>query len=112
LIMVSIALVSSLSCGKFLDVVPDNVSTIDNAFTLKNEGEKFLFTLYSFLPKDGDGWFNAGLTSGDEIWYPQNDEQNWHALFRIALGQQNVADPYFNVWRGTRAGNAGDTRFQ
>src|SRR5919206_3255404 len=90
------------SCKKYLDVVPDNISTIDNAFKLRVEAEKFLFTCYSYLPKDGDGWFNPSLTSADEIWYPQSDQTHWHATFRIALGQQNAADPYFNEWAGTR----------
>lgn len=99
------------SCKKYLDVVPDNISTIDNAFKLRVEGEKYLFTLYSYMPKNGDGWYNAGLTSADEIWYPQNDQTTWHAAFRIAQGQQNVSDPYFNEWAGTRKGGSGNTRF-
>jgi hypothetical protein len=98
------------SCKKYLDVVPDNVSTIDNAFKLRVEAEKYLFTCYSYLPRNGDGWFNAGLTSADEIWYAQNDQANWHAAFRIAQGQQNASDPYFNVWQGVRQGGAGDNR--
>ncbi|MEO6916583.1 MAG: RagB/SusD family nutrient uptake outer membrane protein [Chitinophagaceae bacterium] len=99
------------SCKKFLNVVPDNISTIDNAFKLRVEAEKYLFTCYSYLPKNGDGWYNAGLTSADEIWYPQNDQATWQAAFRIAQGQQNASDPYFNEWAGTRKGGSGDTRF-
>lgn len=95
------------SCKKYLDVVPDNISTIDNVFKLRVEAEKYLFTCYSFLPKNGDGWYNASLTSGDEIWYAQNDPANWHPAFRIAQGQQNVADPYFNEWQGNLKGNNG-----
>lgn len=97
------------SCKKYLDVVPDNISTIDNAFKLRIEAEKFLFTCYSYLPKSGDGWFNAAMSSADEIWYAQNDQTNWHPAFRIAEGQQNVADPYFNEWQGNLKG--GDGRY-
>src|SRR5215213_880778 len=82
------------SCKKFVDVVPDNVSTIEHAFKLRNEAEKYLFTCYSYMPKNGDGWYNAGLTAADEIWYPQDDQNHWHAAFRIAQGQQNASDPY------------------
>lgn len=99
------------SCKKYLDIVPDNVATLDNAFKLRVEAEKFLFTCYSYMPKNGDGWYNAAMTSADEIWYPQNDETHWHAAFRIAQGQQNVADPYFNEWKGTRKGGNGNTRY-
>ncbi|WP_336723235.1 RagB/SusD family nutrient uptake outer membrane protein [Paraflavisolibacter sp. H34] len=99
------------SCKKYLDIVPDNVATLDNAFKLRNEGEKFLFTLYSYMPKNGDGWYNVALTGADEIWYPQDDQTHWHAAFRIAQGQQNAADPYFNEWAGWRKGGNGNTRF-
>jgi hypothetical protein len=106
-----ILLFSSGSCKKFLDVVPDNVATLDNAFKLRNEAEKYLFTCYSFLPKNGDGWYNAALTSADEIWYPQNDQATWHAAFRIAQGQQNASAPLFDEWAGLRKGGSGNTRF-
>lgn len=95
------------SCKKYLDVVPDNVSTIENVFKLRIEAEKYLFTCYSYLPKNGDGWYNAALTSADEIWYPQTDQNTWHPAFKIAEAQQNVSDPYFNEWQGNLKGNNG-----
>lgn len=108
LLMLVIAATFS-SCKRYLDVVPDNISTIDNAFKLRVEAEKFLFTCYSYLPRDGDGWFNPAMTSADEIWYPQAEQNTWHPAFRIAQGQQNAASPYFNEWRGDLKG--GDGRF-
>lgn len=92
-------------CEDYLDVVPDNVATIDNAFTLRNEAEKYLFTLYAYLPKNGDGWYNAGMMSGDEIFLPLGIPNSWHAAFQIALGQQNSNTPLFDEWSGTRKGN-------
>jgi hypothetical protein len=109
--LAGMAIGSMLSCKKYLDVVPDNISTIDNAFKLRVEAEKYLFTCYSYLPKNGDGWFNASLTSADEIWYPQDDQTNWHPAFRIAQGQQNRADPYFNEWQGKYKGGNGGTDY-
>lgn len=97
------------SCKKYLDIVPDNVAVIENAFKLRNEAEKYLFTCYAYLPKNGDGWFNAGMMSGDEIWLPQNDRAHWHPAFQIAQGQQNKDNPLFNEWGGSLKG--GDGRF-
>lgn len=93
------------SCKEYLDVVPDNVATIENAFKLRNEAEKYLFTCYSFLPKNGDGWYNAGLMSADEIWLPQSAQTQWHPAYRIAQGQQTRDWPLFNEWAGERKGN-------
>jgi hypothetical protein len=97
--------VGTASCKKFMDVVPDNVLTVEHAFKLRNEAEKYLFTLYSFLPRSGDGWYNAGLMAGDEIWLPEQSETHWHPIFRIARGQQNKDAPLFDEWTGTRKGN-------
>ncbi|UYQ94338.1 RagB/SusD family nutrient uptake outer membrane protein [Chitinophaga horti] len=111
---IKIALVCTLlalvSCKKFLDVVPDNVATLDNAFRLRNEAEKYLFTCYSYLPWNGDNWFNPGFMSGDEIWLPQTDQATWHAAFRIAQGMQNANAPYFDDWSGARKGSTSDVR--
>ncbi|WP_207421585.1 RagB/SusD family nutrient uptake outer membrane protein [Desertivirga brevis] len=96
---------ANISCSKFLDVVPDNTSEIKHAFKIRNEAEKYLFTCYSFLPKHGDGWFNAGMFAGDEMWLPQNDLAHWHNAFRIAQGQQNANQPLFDEWSGNRKGN-------
>lgn len=95
------------SCKKFLDVVPDNVVTLDHAFKLRNEAEKYLFTLYSYLPRSGDGWYNAGFMAGDEIWLPEESETHWHPAYRIARGLQNKEAPYFDEWRGISKGNNG-----
>lgn len=109
-IILILTLVCSISsCKKYLNVVPDNVAVIENAFKLRNEAEKYLFTCYSYLPKNGDGWFNAGMMSGDEIWLPQNDKANWHPAFRIAQGEQNKDNPLFNEWGGSLKG--GDGRY-
>jgi len=36
------------ACKKsYLDIVPDNIATLDNAFANRNEAEKYLFTCYS-----------------------------------------------------------------
>lgn len=93
------------SCKKYLDVVPDNVATIDHAFKLRNEAEKYLFTLYSYMPKGGDGWYNPAFMGGDEIWLPETAQDHWHPIFRIARGEQNKDLPLFDEWAGKRKGN-------
>jgi len=104
LIFLPLSLLLGSSCNKYLNVVPDNVSTIDDAFTLRNEAEKFLFTCYAYLPRDGDIWYNPGLETADELWITLASQIHWQSAFRIALGQQNVSNPYFNEWRGTNKG--------
>ncbi len=99
------------SCKKYLDVVPDNVATIDNAFTLRNEAEKYLFTCYSFLPKDGDPLYNIGMMAGDEIWVPLAERELISYAARMARGGQNAANPYMNAWSGNYQGGGPGDRY-
>lgn len=95
------------SC-KYLDVVPDDVATIDNAFALRSQAEKYLYTCYYFLPDFANWAANPALLSGDEVWfyYPYSTAyygkppSNWE----IARGNQNIVSPYLNYWDGSGGG--------
>lgn len=83
------------SCD-FLDVIPDNVATIDNAFTMRYEAEKYLFTCYSYMPKHGNPGVDPAMEGGDEIWRLSNQGSQY---FNMARGYQNVTAPYGdNLW--------------
>lgn len=92
------------ACKKsYLDVVPDNVATIDNSFANRNEAEKFLFTLYNNLPQDGHPEVNPGINAGDEFWiyWPISGEDFWSLdPYNIARGLQNKVSPRMNYWDG------------
>jgi hypothetical protein len=91
------------ACKKgFLDVVPDNVATIDHAFANRNEAEKFLFTCYADLPQEGHPETNPGMNAGDEHWiyWPMSTSEDfWNlAPYKIARGLQNKNEPELNYW--------------
>jgi hypothetical protein len=75
--------------------VPDNVATIDNAFTMRTQAEKFLFTCYSYLPRDGQVGEDPAMLGGDELWQAE-DLGGTYA--NIARGFQNVVNPYGDNW--------------
>jgi hypothetical protein len=102
-VILSVFLVPGLtSCTDFLDVVPDNVATIENAFSDRYTSEKYLYTCYSFLPNYGSAWDNPTLLGGDEVWYP--DRLYYNAAIRIARGEQNIVSPLFDFWGGGNGG--------
>lgn len=82
------------SCKKFMDVVPDDVPTLDNAFATRIEAEKYLFTCYSYMQKNGDLSDDPAMAGGDEIW--EIDTRG--AYFNIAKGLQKVVSPYGDRW--------------
>jgi len=101
-IILGLLAVTLSSCKKYLNVVPDNIATIDNAFTLRNQAEKYLFTCYSFLPKLGEFTNPAFLGSGELITpnpgiSPLDGNQN---IIDFAYGGQNSVTPIGNAWDG------------
>ncbi len=100
-LLVCIMLLTSVSCNKYLDIVPDDVATIDNAFALRNQAEKFLFTCYSYMPSQASLSQNPALLGGDELWLvPTSDNIPW----KIARGNQRIVNPYSNYWQGEQGG--------
>ncbi len=93
------------ACEKdFLNVVPDNIATIDLAFNNRATAERFLSTCYTYIPEHAHIEQNFSLLAGDEIWYyAENDfYMNNETSFRLAKGMQNVTSPYLNYWEGGR----------
>jgi len=91
------------SACDYLDIVPDNIATIDNAFVNRSMAEKYLFTCYSYMPAHASYGSQAFLIA-DEFWVPNID---FNIPFNvIANGNQGVVDPCLNYWNGLRGGKA------
>ena len=86
------------SCQSYLDIVPDNIATIENSFNMRVSTERFLYSCYSYLPKLSNIELNPAFTAGDEFWL--HEFYNMPA-WNIARGFQNVNNPYMNFWQGT-----------
>lgn len=97
-----ILVLGSLCSCNYLDIVPDNIATIDNAFVSRNMAEKFLFTCYSYLPERDNLRTDPAFFGGDEYWHYDVNFDSWN----IARGNQNVVNPYNNYWDGGRGGKA------
>ncbi|MEZ2441067.1 RagB/SusD family nutrient uptake outer membrane protein [Chitinophaga sp. RCC_12] len=106
IICLLIIIISGMACKKpFLDVVPDNVATIDNAFTSKTEAEKYLFSCYAYIPVNYDPTYNVGLSASDEVFVldPTNVIRSTNVL-RLDYGDQNTSNPIANYMTGDRDG--------
>lgn len=90
-----------LSSCDFLNVVPDNVATIDNAFANELEARKYLATIYSYLPDHDDIGRNIALYGSDEVTSRQIlTLSNEFYPMRLVYGQQNVNEPILSYWSG------------
>lgn len=60
--------ITLMTACDFLDVVPDDAPTIEDAFKNRAAAEKALFTCYSFLPDPTNPYdYPAYFTSHDEF---------------------------------------------
>ncbi len=94
------------SCKNYLDVVPDNVATLEYAFRDKVGAEKFLASCYTYLPSAGDVFSDPGIMASDESWTFENyfDMSNYNAFF-IKSGLQTSNNPYLDYWSGLNNGS-------
>ena len=98
IILILCLLVPFSACKDYLELVPDNIATINSAFSLRNTAERFLFTCYDRLPNHGSLANNPALTAGGELW--RTPERNLLGGMIISLGLQRASSPVFNEWDG------------
>ncbi|MGM9474847.1 RagB/SusD family nutrient uptake outer membrane protein [Pedobacter sp. GSP4] len=99
-------LITFTSCKKYIDVVPDQLPTIQDAFANRTQAEKYLFTCYSYLPREGSITQNPAMLGGDELWLYNDINQLALNSWQIARGNQNVTSPQLNFWDGTNQAQA------
>lgn len=101
------ASVAMLASCNFLDIVPDNVPTIDHAFTDRASAEKFLASLYWLQPYYGSPADDPAIGAGDE-YAGLNDGNSPASTYgyekAIQLGMQSVSSPYYDYWSGGNGG--------
>lgn len=85
-------------CQKYLNIVPDDVPTIENAFTLRQEAIKYLGTCYSYLPNGTDFGSNSGISAGGEYWINPSFTNVGMDGIKIIEGFQNSNSPYMSNW--------------
>ncbi|MEX0314616.1 MAG: RagB/SusD family nutrient uptake outer membrane protein [Allomuricauda sp.] len=96
-VFTALLMLQTISCSEFVDVVPENIAVIEDAFETRDSAERFLATLYSYLPDYEAPNSNPGLSSGDEIFVNVNVSRTWPSAI-LAQGGQNVSSPLMGYW--------------
>jgi hypothetical protein len=104
IIMAGLAAVMTVSCAGFLDVVPDNIATIDNAFQNRGESEKYLVGLYSYLPGHGSTGSNPALMGAGEVYYDWSGGFGGTAGWLLGSGNLGPTSMYFDDFRSMMRG--------
>lgn len=101
-----IIIAGSYSCKKYLDIVPDNIATLEQAFQLRATAKKYLFTCYSYLPNLASPSDNHTFLASREIATPFPGSQSGlpDVILQLGYDYQNVVDPGANLWDGLNHG--------
>lgn len=108
MIYIMIFIVAAMwSCNDYLNIVPDNVPTMEHAFKDEISAERYLATVYWRLPYFGRPAYDPGIMASDEFILTEgslsvNAEAYWGD--RIKKGQQNPNNPLINSWEGENRG--------
>ena len=94
--IILIALLFTMSCDDYLDIVPDQTQQIDLLFERREVAYTALATCYAYLPKN-DGVYTTFMTMSDEVTTPIAKETDG---IRIMKGQQSASSPKFGLWSG------------
>ncbi|MGC4232082.1 MAG: RagB/SusD family nutrient uptake outer membrane protein [Niabella sp.] len=89
------ALFTTVSCGKYLDQIPDNILTADDIWKSKNRTENFLANIYSAIPNELAQRFVNNGNSGP--WNAASDESKYTWDFNYANNLNS------SVWANTNS---------
>lgn len=91
------------SCKDFMDIVPDNVATVEYAFRDRERAEQYLFTCYYYLPAAGS-LNDPGMVCGDANWYHADPNGRAQPGWDIMRYGNNKVTPLMNYWDGRYQG--------
>jgi hypothetical protein len=112
-ILLCLNIVLTTSCADYLDIIPDDLATVDDAFSSRSNADKFRATCYGYLPSvvrpfHDPVWI---ASRGDDFWfyahsdaYPDLGAGSTPMGLAIMQGGQNTNDPYLNYWDGGNGG--------
>lgn len=94
-----LSLIIIVSCDSYLDIIPDNIATMDHAFGDKTRAEQYLFQCYSYMPRNGlpqaPGRFD------DLMWSHKGVDWLNQLQYQILRDRNNANNPMLSYWSGT-----------
>jgi hypothetical protein len=103
LIILGILALAPASCN-YLDIVPENVTTIDDMFADRYAAAKSLSSCYWALPRIRGDWNTSPAILGSMEAIVNKEYQSSLGGMRIARGEDNATSPIMNYWNSTGDG--------
>lgn len=98
-IKIFLALLLLCTSCNYLDIIPDNIASLDYAFKDRVRAEQYLFTLYSYMPRHGLPQYPGRFD--DFMWSHPGVVSSRNQLgYDILTYGNNVTSPTLNYWDG------------
>jgi hypothetical protein len=103
-VIIGFIFITFFSCN-YLDIVPDDIPTLEHAFHDRPRAQRYLHTCYSYLPAFGTA-YDPGLVT-DEIW--SNPERSYNfpnmGCDILYYNGNNTTSPILDFWNGLNGGS-------
>ena len=89
-----------MSSCSFLDVVPENTATLQDSFASEMQAERFLYSIYNFIPNNTTHRWTPDLCAGGDLITGPGGVSRWFPYKSMLYGEENPNNTYFNMWGG------------
>ncbi len=103
LIAITTAVLSLSSCN-YLDIVPDNTTTLNDAFKDETTANSFIFGCYNFIPNYNNFRQNFNWAMSNELVGANHWTAEWFDFLKIQQGLMNSASPVLDIWQNSYKG--------
>lgn len=95
--LLALALLNTASCN-YLDIVPDDKPTLEDAFKNENEAQKSLHGLYNGIPDLFFFQSSPTFVGTDELITSKLGATQWYPYKSIIYEEYSINNPWFNYW--------------
>lgn len=96
-----------LSSCDYLDVVPEDNATIEDAFTSPDKALSFMYSIYGHLPNNIQHFMPGQSMGGDDLMSSCKGTTRWFAYKSMMYGEESSSTVYHNFMRHTGASSGG-----
>jgi hypothetical protein len=93
LILSGLMMLATAGCN-YLDIVPDDTATLNDAFVNELAAERFLRTCYSYQPSPTDFRRAPGIMTTDELMGAAHWNNDWFPHYTVTWGLNNSVTPF------------------
>lgn len=88
----------------YLDIVPDDTATINDAFKNETTAENFIYACYSFIPQYNNCRTNFGWLMSNETVCSKHWGLQWFSFLQMQQAQYSASEPVLDIWQQCYSG--------